>query len=122
MNNMSGKNKQIENVSGHYNNTFNTVKWCPRCYQYQQGNYCSTCGTALEDKQREVECPCCHGSGKITLPLNDTYWKALYEDQFGPKAVINGNHMTYAVNSVVNKHVDYDDNGVITNVSYKIGK
>lgn len=69
--------------------TFNQVKWCPKCFQYCQGNYCSVCGTALEDKQKEVECPCCHGTGKITMPLNDTYWSALYTEQFGPKAVIN---------------------------------
>jgi len=35
------------------------------------------------------------------MPLNDTYWSAIYAEQFGPKAVINYKYSEPLPNSQV---------------------
>ena len=113
---MSRQNDQL--VGGYQSSVFNPIKWCPKCMQYSNGNYCSVCGTPLEDKQQEIDCPCCHGKGKITVPFNDTYYKAYNDYIKTPLAVINGNTIKYKMNNGICKNVEYNEDGTIIGVKY----
>lgn len=53
-----------------------SLKHCPKCNKDTYGNYCSECGTLLEPILEDMECPCCHGKGKISRSQYNPYsWK-----------------------------------------------